>query len=80
MHTLLSTATTALSPLFAPVVTQAAVFGHDLFRRDMSTCGFVSGDAASPLTCGAGYNCATQLGDINAFACCNDVECAGSKW
>ncbi|KAM7209503.1 hypothetical protein V8F20_000241 [Naviculisporaceae sp. PSN 640] len=37
------------------------------------TCAYLSGDIASPLTCGSGFSC--TKGVYSEFGCCNEVEC-----
>ncbi|EMD69090.1 hypothetical protein GGP41_004895 [Bipolaris sorokiniana] len=65
------------SPTIAPAstITPAPLAHEDVFKRAVGTCGFIRGDSASPVTCGAGYNCVTTLRAQYAFACCNNVEC-----
>ncbi|XP_014559451.1 hypothetical protein COCVIDRAFT_24177 [Bipolaris victoriae FI3] len=68
---------TPTSPTLAPAsaITPAPLAHEDVFKRAIGTCGFIRGDSASPVTCGAGYNCVTTVRAQYAFACCNNVEC-----
>lgn len=63
-----------------PMITQAPQLeDHPLFARgDVSTCGFVSGDANSPLTCPTSYSCTSTVQDLIGWACCNQIQCAGN--
>jgi len=44
-------------------------------RDRVDTCGFVSGDIASPMTCSAGYTCSSVGLVMDIMACCNKVTC-----
>ncbi|EMD96184.1 hypothetical protein COCHEDRAFT_1069667, partial [Bipolaris maydis C5] len=68
---------TLTSPTLAPAsaITPAPLAHEDVFKRAIGTCGFIRGDSASPVTCGAGYNCVTTIRAQFAFACCNNIEC-----
>ncbi|USP81105.1 hypothetical protein yc1106_08379 [Curvularia clavata] len=59
-------------------ITPAPYVNGNLFKRLIATCGFIRGDSASPVTCGAGYNCVTTIRTALGFACCNNVECSNN--
>lgn len=63
-----------------PLITQAPrVDVNSLFARgDVSTCGFVSGDVKSPLTCPTSYSCTSTVQDMIGWACCDQIQCAGN--
>lgn len=65
-----------------PVITQAPrLDDHSLFARgDVATCGFVSGDAKSPLTCPTSYSCTSTVQDLIGWACCDQIQCAGNYY
>ncbi|KAK1836387.1 hypothetical protein QBC39DRAFT_337960 [Podospora conica] len=44
-----------------------------LKRQNGPTCGYISGDTASPMTCRSGFSC--TMGIYGEFGCCNAVEC-----
>ncbi|KAK0744060.1 hypothetical protein B0T18DRAFT_195416 [Schizothecium vesticola] len=45
-----------------------------LKRQNGPTCGYISGDTASPMTCRPGFSC-TVGSTWGEFGCCNQVEC-----
>ncbi|KAI8934852.1 hypothetical protein NX059_008531 [Plenodomus lindquistii] len=57
------------------VITPPPDIHNELVKRAIATCGYVSGNSASPLTCPTGYNCATAMHTDYVFGCCNNVEC-----
>ncbi|KAH9864875.1 hypothetical protein IAQ61_008820 [Plenodomus lingam] len=59
----------------ANMITAPPVLHNDLGKRAIATCGYVSGNSASPLTCPNGYNCATAIHTDAVFGCCNNIEC-----
>ncbi|PNS20537.1 hypothetical protein CAC42_5987 [Sphaceloma murrayae] len=60
-----------LATITAPPQTHA-----DLIKRAPFTCGFVSGNPSSALTCPSGYTCHETSGvGILRFTCCNQVNC-----
>lgn len=56
------------------LITQPAV----LLPRAIATCGYISGNPASPLTCPAGYNCISTVQDVVGWACCDAIQCLGN--
>ncbi|PSK43690.1 hypothetical protein B9Z65_7204 [Elsinoe australis] len=70
--TLLVSATT---PVPASAITAAPIH-KDLQRRAPFTCGYVSGQGASALTCPNGYSCYNTIGAGSVrWACCNELGC-----
>ncbi|KAH9875046.1 hypothetical protein J1614_004534 [Plenodomus biglobosus] len=57
------------------VITPPPIVHNGLEKRAIATCGYISGNSASPLTCPNGYNCATATHTDPVFGCCNNIEC-----
>ncbi|KAF2850939.1 hypothetical protein T440DRAFT_423772, partial [Plenodomus tracheiphilus IPT5] len=70
IHTMSTQTTEATS-----VITPPPIIHDELAKRALATCGYVSGNSASPLTCPNGYNCATAMHTDYVFGCCNNIEC-----
>ncbi|MCJ1426088.1 hypothetical protein MMC29_003990 [Sticta canariensis] len=59
----------------APEVDYQAIFA----RGNVATCGYVSGKAASPLTCPPSYMCtSTTVGYYPGWGCCDQIQCQGN--
>lgn len=61
-----------------PLITRAATVDGNLFARGIATCGYISGNGASPLTCPAGYTCTSTVQHVVGWACCNQIQCVGN--
>ncbi|CAD6590980.1 MAG: hypothetical protein ASARMPRED_005134 [Alectoria sarmentosa] len=62
-----------------PLITEPARINADLLlKRSPATCGYISGNAASALTCPQGYSCTSTVGDFIGWACCNQIQCQGN--
>ncbi|MCJ1462747.1 hypothetical protein MMC07_001350 [Pseudocyphellaria aurata] len=58
----------------APIVAHQAIFA----RGNVATCGYVSGNAASPLTCPPSYMCTSTNLYSPAWGCCDQIQCQGN--
>ncbi|KAL2045623.1 hypothetical protein N7G274_002051 [Stereocaulon virgatum] len=70
------------NPLLAlePLITLSPAIGENILfgRQALATCGYVSGNGASPLTCPSGYSCTSTIQLMPQWACCNQIECLGN--
>ncbi|WPH02327.1 Hypothetical protein R9X50_00519000 [Acrodontium crateriforme] len=55
-------------------ITQAALLEDRILKRTLDTCGWISGNSASPIACPAGYSCQANI--LGRFACCNAIQCS----
>ncbi|MCJ1469162.1 hypothetical protein MMC07_007795 [Pseudocyphellaria aurata] len=58
----------------APIVAYQAVLARD----SAATCGYVSGNAASPLTCPPSYMCSSTILNAPSWGCCDQIQCQGN--
>jgi hypothetical protein len=58
-----------------PLITALSPAPNNLRARAIDTCAFISGDIASPMTCGSGFTCSSAGLGFFHMACCNGVTC-----
>lgn len=67
-----------VAPALALITPAPAVDYQAIFARDkIATCGYISGKAASPLTCPQSYMCTSTMFGAG-WGCCDQIQCKGN--